>query len=98
MAARGYVIEGAVVIPATVSVTPEPPPPDETDERLRQLDSLQADGLITRDEYFRKRLEIVGPAGQTAEGRFLQLRDLLHDKLISKDEYDRKRQEILDAL
>jgi hypothetical protein len=44
----------------TAEGDPNPPPELPFDERLRRLDKLRADGLLTDDEYGRKRAEILG--------------------------------------
>lgn len=99
MAARGYVVEGTVVLPATPAAPGTAIQAQTgTDDRLRQLDDLKAQGLVSHDEYRRKHAEIVGYENVTTEDRLLELRDLLRKKLISQDEYVQKRREILDAL
>jgi hypothetical protein len=99
MAARGYVVEGAVVLPPSNGATysgsgPQP----QDDDRVQQLDELKAQGLITQEEYLDKRAAIVDHGGSSTEDRLLELRALLNKKLISKREYDEKRREILDSL
>jgi hypothetical protein len=96
MAARGYVVEGAVVLPAAAAATTNVSA--QSDDRLRQLDSLQAEGLITAREYRQKRAAIMGHEGGATEERLLELKELLDKRLISRGEYDKKREEILDAL
>jgi hypothetical protein len=99
MAARGYVIDGTVVLPATSAVgTAGVSGIEEGDNRLRELDDLKAQGLVTQEEYRQKRVAIVGYEEVTTGDRLLELRDLLNKKLISRTEYDQKRREILDAL
>jgi hypothetical protein len=96
MAARGHVVEGTVVLPAAAAATTNST--GHSDDRLRQLDSLQAEGLITEQEYREKRAAIVGYEGGTTEERLIQLNELLDKRLISRGEYNKKRQEILNAL
>ncbi|MBP1660353.1 MAG: hypothetical protein H6P95_1545, partial [Candidatus Aminicenantes bacterium] len=46
-----------------IEVEPAPPEPDQRPDfagRLRQLESLRQDGLVTDDEYRAKRAEILG--------------------------------------
>jgi len=46
-----------------IEVEPAPPAPDQSSDfagRLRQLESLRKDGLVTDDEYRAKRAEILG--------------------------------------
>ena len=46
-----------------IEVEPAPPEPDQRPDfagRLRQLESLRKDGLVTDDEYRAKRAEILG--------------------------------------
>jgi hypothetical protein len=68
-----------------------------TDDRLRKLEQLLQQGLITKQDYDTKRAEIVPGQEQPAssEDRLNRLQMLLRQNLITKDDYEKKRAEIL---
>jgi hypothetical protein len=68
---------------------------DPTTERIKTLDDLLQKGLINKDDYDKKRAEMVPPAAGGAEARLRQLEDLYKKGLINKEDYDKKRAQIL---
>ncbi|MBI1789989.1 MAG: SHOCT domain-containing protein [Acidobacteria bacterium] len=63
-------------------------------ERLKKLDDLLQKGLITKEDYEKKRAEIA-PAAPGSEDRLRKLEDLYKKGLITKEDYEKKRAQII---
>ncbi|MBN1485240.1 MAG: SPFH domain-containing protein [Chloroflexia bacterium] len=98
--AAGLGLGGAVAGQAIQGMQPGAPAASGSEALLQQLENLRAQGVLSEEEYQKKRQEVLSRSGQgpSIPDQIKQLAELRDQGILTEEEFQQKKQELLSRL